>query len=80
MEQKITFIKFTCCYLDGTKLYYSFRFKVKNIFIIRKPTIPLCKLKNHKDCVNAIAWAPQSSYHICSVGDDSKAYIWDLSG
>ena len=46
----------------------------------RKPTIPLCKLKNHKDCVNAIAWAPQSSYHICSVGDDSKAYIWDLSG
>ena len=30
--------------------------------------------------MNAIAWAPQSSYHICSVGDDCKAYIWDLSG
>ena len=35
-------------------------------------------LKNHKDCVNAIAWAPQSSYHLCSVGDDKQAFIWDL--
>ena len=42
--------------------------------------MPFCRLKNHKDCVNAIAWAPQSSFHICSVGDDSKAYIWDLNG
>lgn len=46
----------------------------------RKPTVPFCHLKNHKDCVNAIAWAPQSAFHICSVGDDSRAYIWDLSG
>jgi len=29
--------------------------------------------------VNAIAWAPQSAIHMCSVGDDSKAYIWDLT-
>ena len=41
--------------------------------------MPLCKLQNHKDCVNGIAWAPQSAIHICSVGDDSKAYIWDLN-
>lgn len=45
----------------------------------RKPSVPLCKLRNHKDCVNAIAWAPQSAVHMCSVGDDCKAYIWDLS-
>ncbi len=45
----------------------------------RKPSIPLHKLQNHKDCVNAIAWAPQSGIHICSVGDDAKAYIWDLA-
>ncbi len=29
--------------------------------------------------MNAIAWAPQSAVHMCSVGDDCKAYIWDLS-
>lgn len=29
--------------------------------------------------MNAIAWAPQSAIHMCSVGDDSKAYIWDLT-
>lgn len=46
----------------------------------RRPSVPMCHLKNHKDCVNAISWAPQSAYHICSVGDDSKAYIWDLNG
>lgn len=46
----------------------------------RKPSVPFCKLRNHKECVNAIAWAPQSSFHICSVGDDCKAYIWDLNG
>ena len=45
----------------------------------RKPSIPLLKLRNHQDNVNAIAWAPQSAVHMCSVGDDCKAYIWDLS-
>lgn len=45
----------------------------------RKPVIPLMKLSNHKDCVNALAWAPQSAVHMCTVGDDCKAYIWDLS-
>ena len=24
-------------------------------------------------------WAPHSSCHICTAGDDSKALIWDLS-
>jgi WD repeat-containing protein 68 len=45
----------------------------------RYPQVPLTKLRNHKDVVNAIAWAPQSSTHICSVADDSIALIWDLS-
>lgn len=44
----------------------------------RKPGKPMGHLKNHKDCVNAIAWAPQSSSHLCSVGDDKQAFIWDL--
>ena len=26
--------------------------------------------------MNAIAWAPHSHCHICSVGDDSQALIW----
>lgn len=54
--------------MSGTKSFY-----------FRKPSVPLCKLRNHKDSVNAIAWAPQSAVHMCSVGDDSKAYIWDLT-
>jgi WD repeat-containing protein 68 len=48
-------------------------------YLFRKPSVPLLKLRNHKDNVNAIAWAPQSAVHMCSVGDDCKAYIWDLS-
>lgn len=37
------------------------------------------QLNNHKDCVNALSWAPQSSAHICTVGDDCQALIWDIS-
>lgn len=51
----------------------------KLINLFRKPSVPMLKLRNHKDSVNAIAWAPQSCVHICSVGDDSKAYIWDIA-
>jgi WD repeat-containing protein 68 len=29
--------------------------------------------------VNATAWAPHSSCHICTAGDDAQALIWDLS-
>ena len=29
--------------------------------------------------MNALAWAPHSSCHICTAGDDSQALIWDLS-
>ena len=29
--------------------------------------------------MNALAWAPHSSCHICTAGDDNQALIWDLS-
>ncbi|KAF5817938.1 putative transcription factor WD40-like family [Helianthus annuus] len=46
---------------------------------IRFPTLPVVELQRHQASVNAIALAPHSSCHICTVGDDSQALIWDLS-
>lgn len=46
---------------------------------IRFPTLPVAELQRHQAGVNALAWAPHSSCHICSAGDDSQALIWDLS-
>lgn len=46
---------------------------------IRAPSLPVAELQGHNACVNSIAWAPHSSCHICSAGDDSQALIWDLS-
>lgn len=48
------------------------------ILDIRSPTLPVAELERHRASVNAIAWAPQSRRHICSVGDDSQAFIWEL--
>ena len=44
------------------------------------PAIPVAELGGHTQCVNTIAWAPHSSCHICTGGDDAQALIWDLSG
>jgi WD repeat-containing protein 68 len=33
----------------------------------------------HQACINGMAWAPHSSCHVCTAGDDSQALIWDLS-
>ena len=49
------------------------------ILDIRVPSIPCAELGGHLGCVNATAWAPHSSCHICTAGDDSQALIWDLS-
>lgn len=49
------------------------------ILDIRVPSIPVAELGGHLGCVNATAWAPHSSCHICTAGDDSQALIWDLS-
>jgi WD40 repeat protein len=50
------------------------------ILDIRVPSLPVVEFGGHLGCVNATAWAPHSSCHICSTaGDDSQALIWDLS-
>lgn len=46
---------------------------------IRVPSLPAAQLEGHTQCVNALAWAPHSSCHICTAGDDNQALIWDLS-
>ena len=33
----------------------------------------------HTAAVNGVVWAPHSACHICTVGDDYQALIWDLS-
>lgn len=49
------------------------------ILDIRAPSVPVAELNGHNACVNSIAWAPHSSCHICTGGDDAQALIWDLS-
>jgi len=49
------------------------------ILDIRAPSAPVAELQGHSSCVNTIAWAPHSSCHICTGGDDCQALIWDLT-
>jgi len=49
------------------------------ILDIRSPSVPVAELQGHQACVNSIAWAPHSSAHMCTGGDDSQALIWDLT-
>ena len=49
------------------------------ILDIRVPSLPAAKLQGHSQCVNSLAWAPHSSCHISTAGDDNQALIWDLS-
>eukprot|EP01135_Chromosphaera_perkinsii_P003162 Nk52_evm51s236 gene=Nk52_evmTU51s236 len=49
------------------------------ILDIRVPSVPVAELAGHHASVNAMAWAPHSSCHICTAGDDSQALIWDIS-
>ncbi|ERN13055.1 WD repeat-containing protein LWD1 [Amborella trichopoda] len=46
---------------------------------IRYPTFPVAELQKHQASVNALAWAPHSTCHMCSAGDDSQALIWELN-
>ncbi|OWM82550.1 WD repeat-containing protein LWD2-like [Punica granatum] len=48
------------------------------ILDIRFPTAPLAELNRHRGSVNAVSWAPQVGRQLCSVGDDSRALIWDV--
>lgn len=45
---------------------------------IRSPTMPVAELERHQASVNAVSWAPLSSRHLCSAGDDAQALIWEL--
>merc|ERR1711971_1345808 len=45
------------------------------ILDIRVPCTPVARLNNHRACVNGIAWAPHSSCHICTAGDDHQVCI-----
>jgi len=45
----------------------------------RSPSVPVAELHAHTKCVNSLAWAPHSSSHLCTGGDDHQALIWDLS-
>ncbi len=49
------------------------------ILDIRVPSLPVAELDGHTGVVNAVAWAPHSSCHICTAGEDTHALIWDLS-
>jgi DDB1- and CUL4-associated factor 7 len=45
----------------------------------RVPSIPTAEIQSTSlAALNAVAWAPHSSCHICTAGDDSQALIWDL--
>eukprot|EP00758_Cryptobia_borreli_P010053 Tbor_TRINITY_DN5530_c0_g1::TRINITY_DN5530_c0_g1_i1::g.13186::m.13186/K11805/WDR68, HAN11; WD repeat-containing protein 68 len=47
---------------------------------IRYPAAPVGTLKyGHQDAINSICWAPHSSRHMCSAGEDGIANIWNLT-
>uniref|UniRef100_A0A7N2M4K6 Uncharacterized protein n=1 Tax=Quercus lobata TaxID=97700 RepID=A0A7N2M4K6_QUELO len=50
------------------------------ILDIRFPTSPLMELNKHKGSVNAVSWAPRIGRQLCTVGDDSRALIWEVVG
>lgn len=41
------------------------------------PTKPCFELKYHSAAINGMCWG--DSKHLCTVGDDYKALIWDIS-
>lgn len=46
---------------------------------VRKPSSCIATLTEHLGSINAIAWAPHSSMHVCTASDDHHALIWDVS-
>ncbi|KAJ0089160.1 hypothetical protein Patl1_32616 [Pistacia atlantica] len=47
---------------------------------IRYPTNPVMELVKHTGSVNAISWVPFIGRQLCSVGDDSRALVWEVVG
>uniref|UniRef100_A0A7S2RS73 Uncharacterized protein n=1 Tax=Rhizochromulina marina TaxID=1034831 RepID=A0A7S2RS73_9STRA len=48
------------------------------IIDVRMPSLPYAELGAHTASVNGVAWAPNSSCHICTCSDDRSALIWDI--
>lgn len=46
---------------------------------IRRPSVPAAILSGHSASVSAVCWAPHSSSHLVTAGDDRRTLIWDLS-
>ena len=46
---------------------------------IRLPSVPVVELQGHGGVLNALAWAPHSSCHLATAGEDCRAFIWDLT-
>ncbi|KAL2653360.1 hypothetical protein R1flu_021488 [Riccia fluitans] len=44
----------------------------------RYSTIPVVELQRHQASVNTISWAINSPNLLCSGGDDSEVFLWDL--
>ena len=49
------------------------------ILDVRVPGVPVADLVGHAAPINSFAWAPHSSCHICTAGDDGRALVWDIS-
>jgi WD repeat-containing protein 68 len=51
------------------------------VYIIdtRRAMMSLVELKSHNEPVTGMAWAPLSDVHICSVGQDKNALIWNIN-
>eukprot|EP00056_Hartaetosiga_gracilis_P004921 m.79575 g.79575 ORF g.79575 m.79575 type:complete len:339 (-) comp11982_c1_seq1:68-1084(-) len=47
---------------------------------VRMPCVPAATMKSHMGPVNSVQWAPHSSAHLTSAGDDKKTYIWEVKG
>eukprot|EP01105_Mastigella_eilhardi_P002557 TRINITY_DN1319_c0_g3_i1.p1 TRINITY_DN1319_c0_g3~~TRINITY_DN1319_c0_g3_i1.p1 ORF type:complete len:349 (+),score=97.67 TRINITY_DN1319_c0_g3_i1:46-1047(+) len=45
----------------------------------RYPATPVAELQGHTGTVNSLSWAPHSSCHLCTGGEDKQALIWDIS-
>eukprot|EP01091_Cochliopodium_minus_P009167 TRINITY_DN2196_c0_g1_i3.p1 TRINITY_DN2196_c0_g1~~TRINITY_DN2196_c0_g1_i3.p1 ORF type:complete len:327 (-),score=71.94 TRINITY_DN2196_c0_g1_i3:46-1026(-) len=58
---------------------FSMDSKETVILDIRQPGRVAENLGGHSSYINSVCWAPHSSCHITSAGDDKKALIWDIS-
>eukprot|EP01061_Rhynchopus_euleeides_P011042 TRINITY_DN20615_c0_g2_i1.p1 TRINITY_DN20615_c0_g2~~TRINITY_DN20615_c0_g2_i1.p1 ORF type:complete len:349 (+),score=46.27 TRINITY_DN20615_c0_g2_i1:36-1082(+) len=50
------------------------------ILDVRRPSVAVKVLSHCQSPVNSIGWAPHSSCHLCSAGEDSHALIWEVTG